>query len=91
MLTLVRESFRFFACFFMVHCGVAKYNLSLYLSLYGLHRQVEEWDVEEALSYVLAVMVSIFLFALWHLIHQKTLEHRATYFMAKRVKMRCSG
>jgi|YelNatPaOPRAMG01_1025707.scaffolds.fasta_scaffold58316_3 hypothetical protein len=45
----------------MVHRGVAKYNLSLYLSFYGLHRQVGEWDVKEALSYVLAVMVSIFL------------------------------
>lgn len=44
----------------MVHRGVAKYNLSLYLSFYGLHRQVGEWDVKEALSYVLAVMVSIF-------------------------------
>jgi len=30
------------------------------------------------LSYVPAVMVGIFLFALWYLIHQQTLEHRAS-------------
>ena len=61
----------------MVHRGVAKYNLSLYLSFYGMHRQVMELDVEEALSYVVAVMVGIFLFALWYFIHQQTSEHRA--------------
>jgi len=63
--------------FFMVHCGVAKYNLSLYLSFYGMHRQVGELDVDEALIYVVAVMVGKFLFALWYLIHQQTSEYRA--------------
>ncbi len=63
--------------FLMVHRGIAKYNLSLYLSFYGLHRQVMELDVDEALIYVVAVMVGIFLFALWYLIHQQTLKYRA--------------
>jgi len=66
--------------FLMVHRGVAKYNLSLYLSFYGLHRQVGELDVDEALIYVVAVMVGIFLFALWYLIHQQTLKYRAKNF-----------
>jgi len=50
--------------FLMIHRGVAKYNLPLYVSLYGFCRQVGEWGVEGALVYVLAVMVGIFLFAL---------------------------
>ena len=51
-----------------------------YLSFYGLHRQVGELDVDEALIYVVAVMVGIFLFALRYLIHQQTLKYRANEF-----------
>jgi len=64
--------------FLMVHRGVAKYNLSLYLSFYGLHRQVGELDVEEALVYVVVVMVKIIfcVFSLWHFAHQQTLKYK---------------
>ncbi len=43
--------------FLMVHRRVAKYNLPLYLGLYGLHRQVSEWEVEEALGYLLGYLM----------------------------------
>jgi len=50
--------FALFKSFILIHKGVAKYNLPLYVALYRLHIKVGQMDLFEAFRYVMEVILS---------------------------------